>query len=187
MTYLSKGMILRPSGIERIYVSRCGREYVLCGDQAKLWLGGRFGIADIKDAHMTPELQILESLGLVELSDEKAGVARYRLLGNCVICQAAPSASRFLLGRKERQIWKWIVGAGFKLRISELVLLMEQNIKPEPSLFGKGNWHVLVDKIYTSETIFDGILDAGMERSPTRDETVNAVLGLLRKKRIILV
>lgn len=73
------------------------------------------------------------------------------------------------------------------LRISELVMLIEQNIKPEPSLLGKSNWHSLVDKIYTTETIFDGILDASMERSPSRTETVNAVLGLLRKKKILLV
>lgn len=187
MTYLSKGVILKTSGIERINVNRCGREYTLCGDQAKLWLSGRFKVADAKNERLQTELQTLGEQGLVELSDTADDTARYRMLSNCVICRADPSASRCLLGRIERQTLRWITGAGFMLRISELVMLIEQNIKPEPSLLGKSNWHSLVDKIYTTETIFDGILDASMERSPSRTETVNAVLGLLRKKKILLV
>jgi hypothetical protein len=187
VTYISKGAILRESGREQITVTRCGCDYSLHGIQATLWLGGRFGIAVMEDEQTAAGLRFLESQGLIEMSDDTADVAGYRMLSNCVICQAAPVIRCSVLGRKERKVWKWIMGAGFKLRISELVMLMEQNIKPVPELFGKDNWHMLVDMIYTTDTIVDGVLDFAMERSTARNATVDAVLGLLRKKRILLV
>jgi len=55
------------------------------------------------------------------------------------------------------------------------------------SLLGKNNWYTLINTIYTTETIFDGILDVKMENSPAMQTTVTAILGLLRKKRILLV
>jgi hypothetical protein len=187
MTYISKGVIQKESGCKQITINRCGRDYILQGSNAKLWLAGRFGMAVLADKRRSTNLQYLDSLGLVDVTDTTAAIARYRLLINCVICQADSKAHRFPLGRKERQVWKWITSAGFKLRISELVFLLEQNIKPVPELLGKTNWHTLVDTLYTKETIFDGILDTDMEQSPARDTAVNAVLGLLRKRRIILI
>lgn len=186
MTYISKGAVLKESDRERITVNRCGGEYVLEGRQAEIWLAGRFGVAAAVDKLAQSDYDCLEHCGLIEVSDADAGIAGYRLLSNCVICRSAPPPCRALLGRKERQVWKWIAGAGFKLRISELVLLLERNIKPVPALLGEENWHTLVDMLYTTETIFDGILDASMERSPARSATVDAVLGLLRKGRILL-
>lgn len=187
MLYISKGAVLRPSEISRIYVSRCGLEYELQGDQAKLWLSGRFGVANAENKQQCTALKELETLGLVESADAAEDIARYQLLTNCVICRADPAASCSLLSRKERLLWKWIAGAGGKLTISELVCLTEKELKPEPAYMGKNNWHTLVDAIYSAETIFDGILDAKMERSPAMNKTVLAVLGLLRKKRILLV
>ena len=187
MMYISKGAILKESGRDQITVSRCGRDYVLQGSHAKIWLDGRFGVAALEDKQKTVELSFLESQGLVEVSDDTVNAAGYRMLSNCVICQTEPAVCRSVLSRKERQVWKWISGAGFKLRISELVMLFDRNIKPAPALLGINNWHTLVDTIYTADTIFDGILDASMERSPARDVTVDAVLGLLRKKRILLI
>jgi hypothetical protein len=186
MMYISKGAILLASGRDRVVVNRCGRDHILKDGMAKVWLNGRFDAATANDVSMNA-LRQLEEIGLVEVSDADADTARYRLLINCIICPAAQTLPRALLGPKERRVWKWIRGAGFKLRISELVLLAEKGIKPEPSLFGKGNWQALVDAIYTTETIFDGILDTNMERSPARNVTANAVLGLLHKKRILLI
>jgi hypothetical protein len=187
MIYLSKGAVLMASGRDRIVVTRCGSDHILNGDIAKVWLAGRFGVAAANDEQTRQTLRHLDRLGLVEVSEAEADIARYRLLINCVICPAAQSGPRAILGAAERRVWKWINGAGFKLRISELIMLAEKGVKPAPALFGKGNWQSLVDIIYTTETIFDGILDANMEHSPARGATADAVLGLLLKKRILLV
>jgi len=45
----------------------------------------------------------------------------------------------------------------------------------------------LVETIYTTETVFDGLLEHLMINSPDRDDTVKAVLGLLKKKKIYLI
>ncbi len=187
MTYISKGAVLKACDKEKIVVNRCGRDYVLCGDTAKIWLAGRFKVAELRGEKQDPSLQSLFELGLVEITDAASDLGGYRLLSGCVICMAVPAAVRSLLRRDERQVWKWLTGAGFKLRISELVYLADRGIKPDPSLMGKDNWQTLVETIYTTDTIFDGILDAMMERSPAKAATVDAVLGLLRKKRILLV
>ena len=174
------------SGINNIDVSRCGNECNLCGIQAKLWLAGRFNVAFVKNTANQSELQKLESMGLVEIT-EPDDTADYRLLTNCVICSVNPVLPYYPLNKNEKLIWKWIKNTEFKLTISELVYLMEQNIIPDPIFFAKNNWHTLIHTIYTGETIFDRILETKMEQSPARDGTVSAVLGLLRKKHIILL
>lgn len=187
MLYISKGAIFKPCGINSIQVSRCGREYTLSNPQSRLWLAGRFGIASADQLQQTQTLHTLYDLGLVELSEDGGNVIWYRLLINCVICRAIPTIRYSLLNRNERRVFKWIAGAGGKLATSELVYLMEKDIPPKPSYLGKNNWHTLVNTIYTTETVFGGILDAKMENSAARQTTVTAILGLLRKKRILLV
>ncbi|MDR1704708.1 MAG: hypothetical protein LBS19_08490 [Clostridiales bacterium] len=87
----------------------------------------------------------------------------------------------------ERVIWRWIRNAGLRLTIAELTLITERGIKPVRSLLGEGNRQPLTEEIYTTDTISDGILESMMEKSPARDETVHAVLGLLAKKKIYIV
>ena len=186
MYYISKGVAYKESGINNVHISRCGGNYILRKNQAQLWLAGRFSVANSKNEEQQSELLELESMGLVEVT-EPDDSASYQLLTNCVICKVNPVVSRFPLSKNEKLIWVWIKNAGFKLNISELIYLNEQNIMPGPDFFGKDNWHTLIHAIYTQETIFDRILDAKMAESSARNRTVSAVLGLLRKKRIILV
>jgi hypothetical protein len=186
MIYISKGAVHKASDENNVNVSRCGGEYSLRDQQARLWLAGRFRVACAENDKQRSELIKLESMGLVE-SAEADAAAHYRLLTNCVICPVNTAASGFTLGKNERITWSWIKNAGFKLTISELVYLADQNIIPVPAFFGKDNWHTLIHAIYTRETIFDRILEAKMEESSAKNRTVNAVLGLLRKKKIILV
>lgn len=187
MFYISKGIIFKESGIDSINVSRCGSEYNLCGKQAELWLAGRFSVAYNETAGEQPKLKKLESMGLIELAEPDETAADYQLLTNCVICLAKPVFPRFPLNRKEKLIWAWIKNAGYKLTISELVYLTEQKIIPGPEFYGEDNWHTLIHAIYTPETIFDNILQVKMKKSSALDSTVSALLGLLKKKRIILV
>ena len=186
MVYISKGIVYKESSINNIHVSRCGGKYNLLDYQAKLWLAGRFRLAYAVDYAGQSKLRELESLGLVEITEFNK-TASYRLLKNCVICKENPIASFSLLNKSEKLVWKWIRNVGFKLTISELVYLVEQNIMPGPEFFGEKNWHTLINAIYTPEISSDCILDAKMAESSARNSTVSAVLGLLKKKHIILV
>ena len=71
--------------------------------------------------------------------------------------------------------------------MAELVSLEEQGLKPEPRLLGEENTQTLTEAIYTRENIFDNVLEAQMERAACREDMVRAVLGLLKKKRILLL
>ena len=43
MKYISIGAVTKPSTEHIVYVSHCGYDYTLTGEQAALWLDGRYG------------------------------------------------------------------------------------------------------------------------------------------------
>ena len=129
----------------------------------------------------------MANLGIIESGGGESGAAFFRLLTNCVICPASGKFAPSLLSRTERRLWKWITRAGLRLTIAELTFLTERGIKPTAALLGPDNRQALTEAIYTAETIQDGILETLMESSPSRDATVDAVLMLLKKKKIFLI
>jgi len=187
MRYISKGMVLKPSTEHILNVSRCGDDFKLTGINAKLWLDGRYTVAMTKDVLQETKLKHLVRIGLAEVTEETGLLAAYRLLTGCVICPAKLKSLHRPLNSAEHRLWKWISQAGLRLTASELVMLNEKDIHPADSLLGEANRQALTESIYTAETIFDGILEGKMEHSPARDRTMKALLGLLRKKRILLI
>ena len=189
MQYISKGLVVKNSTEELLNVTRCGCDFQLTGIQAALWLNAQFGFDEVKDEMLCQkELQQLRRQELVELADaEDSDVGRYRALTQCVIVPAKMKRFTTPLSGGEQQLLKWIVGAGLRLSMAELVCLNEQRIRPDDSLLGENNRQALTEAIYTRTTIFDNILETRMERSKARDVTVKQVLSLLRKKRIVLL
>lgn len=187
MLYVSKGMVLRPSSEQLLYVTHCGADYALTGIGARLWLNGRFEVCETNSIQDKRHLNKLQELGLVELSDETGFIAVYYLLARCVICPAKIKAVRSLLTPSESQAWKWISKSGLRLSIGELVKLFEDRVPPSPELLGKENAQALVQRLYAKDLIFDTTLDIQMETALRRDEVLKSILGLLRKKRLILI
>ena len=105
----------------------------------------------------------------------------------CVLVPAKAGRLRVPLNALESQTLQWLREAGLRLTMAELVCLRERDIRPEPGLLGEENRQALTETIYTQETIFDNVLEAQMERAACREEMVRAVLGLLKKKRIVLL
>ena len=87
----------------------------------------------------------------------------------------------------ERTVLQWLREAGLVLSMAELVYLIDRNVPLESQYLGSDNTQALVERIYTKDTIFDNILENQMERAAMREQTVVAVLSLLRKKRIVLL
>ena len=168
MKYISKGMVIRASTEDLLFVTRCGVDFQLTGEQAALWLNGRFGFA--KNRENVLEVKALRQLkrqGLVEITEGDEPVFEYRALTQCVLTPAKPQGVRAILSARQKELLLWLTEAGLRLTTAELVFLTEA--------------------IYTQETIFDNILEAQMEHAAVRDEVVSALLRLLKKKRILLL
>ncbi len=187
MLYLSKGILPWKASPESAPVSHCGALHRLSGEQAALWLGGRFVPARAENAKQETALAALAELGIIEHNDDDHEAALFRILINCVICPVRVKTRFSLLNHTERFLWRWIRYAGLRLTMAELTLLLERNAAPVPELLGEPNRQTLTEALYTTDTIVDGILETLMEKSPARDAAVRAVLGLLRKKKVYLI
>jgi len=187
MLYLSKGMIIKESISEQMRVNLCGIDYVLSGIGARLWLNGRWRVHEVYSADEVKHLHKLQELGLVEISEDTGSVAAYALLTHCIICPAQIKQFHYPKSKMEKSVWIWISQSGLRLTIGELVKLFDSEIIPDASLLGKANAQELTLAIYSPDIAFDSLLEIQMEKSVYRDEVVAAVLGLLKKKHIILL
>lgn len=188
MNYISKGLVVEGSTEHILKIRRGGYEFQLTGDRARLWINGRFGVADADGTNprYVKELLHLKRVGLTEpVGEEPEDV--YRALTQCVLVPAKTGRLRVPLNALESQTLQWLRQAGLRLTMAELVCLQEHGIKPEPQLLGEENRQALTEAIYTQENIFDNVLEAQMEHASCREEMVRAVLGLLKKKRIVLL
>lgn len=185
MMYLSKGMISKPGTGHAFCVSSRGKSYALGPMAEGLWKRGRAAPAPASKEEERLVRKMAEA-GLAVTTEEAGSLASFRLLSGCVLSPAGGKRALPLLGR-ERRIWTWLTQAGLRLTSSELIRLEEQDILPSPELLGEANRQDLTEQIYSSTTIFDGILETEMERSPARDTTVSSILRLVRARRLLLI
>lgn len=185
MMYLSKGAPVCQMPHEMLRVSRCGKVYELGPELSELWRKGRTQPVQVM-ADKERAIARLSEAGLVVVSEEEGSLAAFRLIIDCVLCPSYRYRLRLPLYGRERRIWKWISQAGLRLTASELIRLEEQGVKPVPELLGEDGRQELTETIYLNTTIFDGILEGEMEHSLARDETIDAILNLVRTQRLLL-
>lgn len=186
MKYIAIGAITKPSTERLVHVSHCGFDYTLTGDQAGLWLDGRFSFGAARNQIQQRELKQLERMGLVVLTED-IPEGEYRALTRVRLVPSNAKNPYAGLSREEKTALKWIRETGLVLSMAELVYLMDRDIEPEAKYLGKDHVQPLVERIYTQDTIFDNILENQMEHAPKRDRIVKLVLRLLKKKRIVLL
>ena len=87
----------------------------------------------------------------------------------------------------ERQLDTWMRKAGIRLSVAELVFLQEHHIAADSGMFGSRNRQKLIETIYTKDNIQDNLLEHQMEQAECRDEVVEALMQLLKKKKILIV
>ena len=61
MKYISKGMVIRASTEDLLFVTRCGADFQLTGEQAALWLNGRFGFAKNRENVLEVTHQMIQA------------------------------------------------------------------------------------------------------------------------------
>lgn len=186
MLFISKGIPEKGGTTAQLRIVSGGQICTLFGLDEELWLRGRFDIAETTSPTEEQSIRNMLRIGLVEYTSADDSAAHYALLSRCVIAPAKPG-KRSALRRDEKILLEWLTGAGIRLTLSELVYLFSSRIRPTQDLLGEENRQALVERIYTDETIDDGILEAKMAKAAKRDDVVDAVLGLLKKKRVVLL
>lgn len=188
MRYLAKGTAQELPTEHILHINHFGDEFRLTGLQAKIWLEARLHIAetDGKDFDEEKELRRLQKMDLVEEVGQDT-VDEYRALSRCIIVPAQFRRISLPLAVDEKSMLRWITGAGLRLTMAELVYLTEHKMQPEDGWLGETNRQKLTEAIYTTDTIFDNILETQMETAACRDQVVQTVLSLLRKKRILVL
>ncbi len=186
MIYLSKGVLCKSNGLNDLHITR-GNETINITDlDARVWLDGRFEFSHTQSIEEENSVLHLASLGLMEYEQDDSPTSRYRILTRGVCCIAKSKAIPQFICKAERNVMRWIRYAGIRLSTAELVYLVENNIKPTDSLLYAYNRQALVERIYTTDTIFDNILENIMEKAKCRDNVVNTIMSLIHK-RILLV
>lgn len=186
MKYISIGAVMTEGTEYTLDVRRGGNSFRLTGELATLWLNGRLAFATASTPTALQALEQLVKMGLAVKADGSVA-EEYRTLTQCTLVPADRKLPYWGLTGLERTVLQWLREAGLVLSMAELTYLIDRNIPLQTSLLGSNNTQRLVEQIYTRDTIYDNILENQMEQAQARNRTVDAVLGLLRKKRIILL
>ena len=186
MLYLSKGIAEKDSTENLIKVRRGDYTYTVSGNAAKLWLAGRFGFAACDTDEEISDILNIEKMEFGENKTEQITTKWYRINTRCVCVPAKKGFAGFLT-KAEKTMMRWLNFAGIRLSTAELVFLSENHIQPEKNLLYADNRQALVETIYTPANIFDNVLEAQMEHAPHRDTTVETIMSLLRKKKIVML
>lgn len=188
MLYISKGMVCPETVTGPLFLEKGNQKFQLQGREAAVWLKGRFGF-DITESEAEEQaVRYLADKDLAEMEEESDPVYKYRILTRCVFClvkQDHRMSSR--LSNLERQLDTWMRKAGLHLSVAELVFLREHHIAADSGMFGIRNRQKLIETIYTKDNIQDNLLEHQMEQAECRDEVVEALMQLLKKKKILIV
>lgn len=187
MIYLSKGAACKKSSGRELHILHGRQEFILTGQQAKIWYNGRFSLGYSKTECEERLIRQLTELGLAEYEPDETPLNIYRVLTRCVFCTSGFDGVHFPLLGTERELMRWIKKAGLRLSTAELIFLAENHIKPTSDMLYERNRQALTECIYTSGTIADSILECHMEQASCRDRIVNLLLGLVKKKYLIAV
>ena len=187
MIYLSKGLVCKNSTEELLYVTHHGQRFTLTGQLANLWLNGRYGISGTNTLQEEYTLRQLVRMGLAESEETDSAVDRYRILSRCILCPTTKPLKFIVMKETEKMMLTWLHKAGLHLSTAELICLFEKGIELQDELLYERNRQSLVEKLYTQDTIEDGILETQMEHAKRRDEIVEAIQSLIRKKRVVVL
>lgn len=186
MKYISIGAILNEGTEHILDVTHGGHQFRLTGEKAAVWLRGRLGFAEVFNPMHLNLLEQHAKMGLV-IKCDGSKTEEFRALTKCTIVPAECKHPYWFLSADEKTVLQWLRNSGLVLSMAELVYLIDRNVPFEETLLGSGNAQALVERIYTKDTVYNNILENQMERACARNRVEKAILGLLRKKRIVLL
>lgn len=185
MIYLSKGVACKDSSGHTVCNS--GKTTQLSEVEKELWEKGRYGIAEITDPVEKTEVANLIRQGLAECEVKNNAASRYWLWTRCFVCPAKKDFNFHPLQSDEQHIYTWLCFAGVRLTVAEIIFLVEHDIKPTEDLLYAKNRQALIERIYTAETIADRVLEYQMECASCRDDVIEHLTNMLRKKYVVIL
>lgn len=186
MLFVSKGIPEKEGISVHLRIMSSGMIYTLCDMHEAVWLRGRLNISEtVSEAEKSAVCDLLRMV-LVEYAPKIDPAARYSVLSRCIIVPTQ-KRKRVSLRPTERFAMVWLREAGLRLSLAELVFLYENGVRPGKNLLGQENRQALVERICTTDTIDYHILEVRMSQAAKRGDVVDAVLGLLKKKRVVLL
>ena len=129
------------------------------------------------------------------IGGEKADKTKRRIYGTKMlmlwkskygIITVRKKGTGIFLSSKERRILRWLRYSGFRIGIAELVALEEKHIQPDKGLLSDKNWKVLAEKIYGAKPLSNNKIERQMEHSKSRNDTVAALMHLVKLGRVRL-
>lgn len=188
MVYLSKGVVQPKSSIENFLLECGGKQFQLQGMEAAIWLKGRFEFMVTDSEAEEQVVMCLANKGLIEMEEKADSISKYQILTRCVCCPARQKGRMSSkLNERERQIYTWLQKAGIRLSVAELVFIQEHQITIDSGMFGTSNRQKLIETIYTKDNIQDNLLEHQMEKAECRDEVVETLMQLLKKKKVLIM
>lgn len=184
MLYISKGLVQEHSTEALLLIRHCGCDYQLTGLEAAIWLDGQTEFASTDPSWATEHLY---RMGLIDYEKEDSPLSRYRILSRCICCPCEGKLPLIPLRSSSTTILTWLKKAGLRLTTAELIYLTESRILPCETLLSEENKAALIARIYTRNNIRDNLLEHQMERAVCRDQVVETLLYLLKKKRLVLI
>lgn len=188
MIYISKGIICKGKSKHGIFIRHFGRPMELVKEEAEAWLKAQFGFAHIYSDEEAKAVHRLEKKGLAIVKDNCSEFELYDALCRGAIC-ANPKKKFEIIPFKDtaKRVLIWLRKAGTNLLLPELVCLEEKGIEPIPSLLYRENSTALLLLIHPHCVSIAGSLENRMRHSVARKRTVDAILELLRRKRIVIM
>ena len=188
MIYLSKGILCRRIHERRIYVRQIDLPRELVGLEAKLWMNGKHGFGVTQSREEEAVIKRLAEKRYVCCEPEHTPLAQYRILTKCLLYPVRGIRSALpLFDRAERRTYLWLKKAGFNLNIAEIICIEEKGLKPRKDLLYRKNAQNLHDSIYPNCINYVNALENRMKNSLARKRTVDAVLRLIQKQRLIVL
>ena len=187
MIYISKGIVIGKSSFG-LYIRHFGQPMEILGEEARMWYAGRFGFSYADTDDEFDSGRNLAKKRLIITEERDGDFEKYHALCRCAICANPKTVFRpAFFNETEKNILIWLREVGANLSLPELVFLNDGKIKPTPELLYKKNAVKLLKIIYPWSVSMAGELESKMKHSIARKRTVDAVLGLLRKRRVVIM
>lgn len=188
MIYLSKGLVCNGSTEELLSITHHGQHFILSNLLAHIWLNGRYRMNNTGSIQEENALCQLIRMGLAEAEEKDSAVSRYRILSRCILYPTSKVPFHLRkMADTEKVALTWLRKAGLRLSTAELVCLFEKGILPSEDLLYDQNRQALVEKLYSVDTIADGILETQMEHAVKRDVVVEIIQNLISRKKVVVL
>lgn len=184
MLYITKGEV-RKDTKDGFKVTHMGRAVLLDAKTAEVWKNGRYNFCRARMAEDIRAVCYMANVGIAELEQEETEIAKFRILSRCLITVKKKSFETFL-SPIERRILCWLRYPGFRIGIAELVALEENRGLLNKEIFLDKNWKDLAARIYGARPLANMSLEKRMEHSKSRNDTIAALIRLVKLKRVRL-